>query len=116
MSVIEHLPAPPAAQASRIPALVDASPGAKHVDPKVREAMVNMKSSEDDPVVAYVSKMVAVPASEMPQNKRKGGGAMTGEEALDLARKKRAEFHRAKAAVNGEALDRRSQRHYRSSW
>ena len=105
VSVIEHLPAPPAAQASRIPALVDASPGAKHVDPKVREAMVNMKSSEDDPVVAYVSKMVAVPASEMPQNKRKGGGAMTGEEALDLARKKRAEFHRAKAAVNGEALD-----------
>lgn len=105
VSVIEHLPAPPAAQASRLPALVDASPGAKHVDQKVREAMVNMKSSEDDPVVAYVSKMVAVPASEMPQNKRKGGGAMTGEEALDLARKKRAEFERAKAAVNGESLD-----------
>ena len=105
VSVIEHLPAPPAAQASRLPALVNASPGASHVDPKVREAMVNMKSSEDDPVVAYVSKMVAVPASEMPQNKRKGGGAMTGEEALDLARKKRAELKRAKAAVNGEALD-----------
>ena len=101
VSVIEHLPGPPAAQASRLPALIDASPGAEHVDPIVREAMVNIKTSEDDPVVAYVSKMVAVPASEMPQNKRKGGGAMTGEEARDLARKKRAEFEKAQATVNG---------------
>lgn len=105
VSVIEYLPAPPVAQASRLPTLVDASPGIKHVDPTVRDAMVNMKSGKDDPVVAYVSKMVAVPASEMPQNKRKGGGAMTGEEARDLARKKRAEFEKAHAAVNGEALN-----------
>lgn len=106
VSVIEQLPAPPVAQASRLPALIDASPGAKHVDPMIREAMCNMeKSSGDNPVVAYVSKMVAVPASEMPQNKRKGGGAMTGEEARDLARKKRAEFEKAHAALNGEALN-----------
>lgn len=105
VSVIEHLPAPPAAQASRLPALVDASPGAKHVDPMVRDAMTNMKSSKYDPVVAYVSKMVAVPASEMPQNKRKAGGAMTGEEARDLARKKRAELEKAQAAVKGEVLN-----------
>ena len=104
VSVIEHLPAPPAAQASRLPTLIDASPGAKHVDPVIREAMVNIKTSKDDPVVAYVSKMVAVPASEMPQNKRKGGGAMTGEEARDLARKKRAEFEKAQAIGNGDAL------------
>lgn len=105
VSVIEHLPCPTAAQATRLPALIDASPGAKNVDPMVREAMVNIKASEDDPVVAYVSKMVAVPASEMPQNKRKGGGAMTGEEARDLARKKRAEFEKAHAAVNGGDLN-----------
>ena len=105
VSVIEHLPAPPAAQASRLPALIDASPGAKNVDSKIREAMVNMKSSQGEPIVAYVSKMVAVPASEMPQNKRKGGSAMTGEEARDLARKKRAEFEKAQAAVNGEGLN-----------
>lgn len=105
VSVIEHLPAPPAAQASRLPGLIDASPGVKHVDPMIRKAMVNMKSGQDDPVVAYVSKMVAVPASEMPQNKRAGGGAMTGEEARDIARKKRAEHQRAQAAVNGEALN-----------
>ena len=105
VSVVEQLPAPPAAQASRLPALIDASPGAKHVDPVIREAMSNMKSSKDDPVVAYISKMVAVPASEMPQNKRKGGGAMTGEEARDLARKKRAEFKNAQAAANGGAFN-----------
>ena len=105
ISVIEHLPSPPAAHASRLPALIDASPGAKCVDPSIREAMVNIKSSRIDPVVAYVSKMVAVPASEMPQNKRVGGSAMTGEEARDLARKKRAEFERAQAIVNGEALN-----------
>lgn len=105
VSVVEYLPAPPAAQASRLPALVDASPGIKYVDPTVRDAMVNIKSGRDDPVVAYVSKMVAVPASEMPQNKRKGGGDMTGEEARDLARKKRAEFEKAQAAFNGEALN-----------
>ncbi len=105
VSVIEHLPAPPAAQESRLPALIDASPGAKHVDPTIREAMVNIKSSKDDPVVAYVSKMVAVPASEMPQNKRKGGAAMTGEEARDLARRKRAELGKAQATVNGDAVN-----------
>ena len=102
VSVIEHLPAPPEAQVSRLPALIDASPAAKQVDPTIRDAMVNIKSSKDDPVVAYVSKMVAVPASEMPHNRRKGGGAMTGEEARDLARKKRAEFEKAQAALNGE--------------
>ena len=105
VSTIEHLPAPPAAQADRLPKLVDASPGAKHVDQRVRDAMVDMKSSKDDPVVAYVSKMVAVPESELPHNKRKAGGVMTGEEARDLARKKRAEFEKTQAAINGETTD-----------
>ena len=105
VSTIEHLPAPPAAQASRLPGLVDASPGAKHVGTVVRDAMINIKSSKDDPVVAYVSKMVAVKESELPQSRRKGGSAMTGEEARDLARKRRAEFEKAQAVANGDGLD-----------
>ncbi len=104
VSTIEHLPAPPAAQASRLPALIDTSPGSKHVDPTVRDAMINIKSGKDDPVVAYVSKMVAVPDSELPHNKRKAGGAMTGEEARDLARKKRAELEKAQATASGDDL------------
>lgn len=97
VSVIEHIPAPSEAQAKRLPDLIDASPGATFVDPLVRDAMVDMKSFDDDPVVAFVSKMVAVPTSEMPENKRKEGGTMSGEEARDLARKKRAEFDRMRA-------------------
>lgn len=105
VSVIENLPSPTAAQASRLPALIDASPGAEHIDNNLRNAMVNFKASEADPVVAYVSKMVAVRASELPQNKRKGGGTMTGEEARDLARKKRAEIEKQRAALDGETSD-----------
>ena len=66
--------------------------------------MSGFKSSPSDPVVAYVSKMVAIPASELPHNKRRGGGTMTGEEARDLARKKRAEIEKARAA-EGEATN-----------
>ena len=110
VSVVEHLPAPPEAQAERLPDLIDASPGATFVDPLVRDSMIDMKSFDDDPVVAFISKMVAIPQSELPENKRKGGSTMTGEEARDLARKKRAEFERAhtmqaegSALVNGLA-------------
>jgi len=105
VSTVEQLPAPPAAQATRLPALIDASPGARYVAPDVRDAMVNIKSSKADPVVAYVSKMVAVPESELPHNKRKTDAAMTGEEARDLARRKRAELEKAQAATNGESGD-----------
>lgn len=102
VSVIEYLPAPPAAQASRLPALIDASPGAGHVDKALKNAMIEFQASKHDPIVAYVSKMVSVPASELPQNKRKGGGFLTAEEARDLARKKRAELAKARAAVVSE--------------
>ena len=67
--------------------------------------MSEFKSSHSDPIVAYVSKMVAIPASELPHNKRKGGGKMTGEEARDLARKKRAEIEKARATAEGEATN-----------
>ena len=102
VSVIEYLPAPPAAQASRLPTLIEASPGAEHVDRALRNAMIGFKASPQDPVVAYVSKMVSVPASELPQNKRKSGSMLTPEEARDLARKKRAELERARAAAESE--------------
>ena len=105
VSTIEYLPSPAAAQESRLPALINASLGAKHVDEAVRDAMVKLKSGKQDPVVGYVSKMVTVPESELPHNKRKTGGAMTGEEARDLARKKKVEFEKAQAAMNGETTN-----------
>jgi ribosome assembly protein 1 len=61
--------------------------------------MVNFDTSKDAPVVAYVSKMVAVPESELPQNKRRNG-ALSSEEAIELGRKKRAEIARQQALAN----------------
>ena len=104
VSVIEHLPSPPKAQAARIPPLLEASPGSDHIDPKVTTAMTESRKSTEEPVVAYVSKMVSVPESELPINKRRGG-ALTAEEARELGRKKRAEISKAQALANGENAD-----------
>lgn len=95
VSAIEYLPAPPAAQSERLPGLIDTSPGAKYVDHAIRDAMINFESSEDDPVVAFVSKMVAIPLSELPENRRRGGSSLSGDEAREMTRQKRAEIARA---------------------
>lgn len=104
VSVIEHLPSPVIAQAARIPPLLDASPGSAYIDSKITAAMKGSKKSTDEPVVAYVSKMVAVPENELPMNKRRGG-ALTAEEARELGRKKRAEIAKAQALAAGEDSD-----------
>ncbi|KAF2104817.1 P-loop containing nucleoside triphosphate hydrolase protein [Rhizodiscina lignyota] len=101
VSVIEHLPSPPSAQAARMDDIVEASPGGSAVDPKIKSAMTEFKSSKADPVVAFVSKMVSVKESELPHNKRQAGGSMTADEARELARKKRAEFARAQQDADG---------------
>ncbi|ROW17620.1 hypothetical protein VPNG_00879 [Cytospora leucostoma] len=104
VSVVESLPSPRSAQAERIPELLDSSPGGDHIAPEIRDAMVNFKRSGSDPVVAYISKMVSIPESELPHNKRRG--QLSPEEARELARKKRAEAARAQAAVdNRDAVD-----------
>ncbi len=103
VSTIEYLPAPPAAQASRLPALLDASPAAEHVDKNIREAVIHFRAGRDAPLVAYVSKMVAVRASELPQPKRKVGDSMTADEALDTARRKRAAIAKARKAAENES-------------
>ena len=95
VSVIEYLPSPPAAQADRLPRLIQESPGAEFVGEDIRDAMVGFKKSYDDPVVAFVSKMVAIPRHELPENKRQVGNILTGEEAREKAKQKRAEIARA---------------------
>ncbi|RSL90089.1 hypothetical protein CDV31_015762 [Fusarium ambrosium] len=105
VSVIESLPSPAAAQAERLPELLEESPGSEHIDKSIKDAMVSFKHEKSDPVVAYVSKMVSVPESELPENKRRTGVQMSGEEARDLARKKRAEAARAQAAAGENGVD-----------
>ncbi|RFU27274.1 hypothetical protein B7463_g9067, partial [Scytalidium lignicola] len=106
VSVIESLPSPPAAQEARMPLMIDGSPGFSHIDPAVRDAMVKSNSSKDAPMVAYISKMVSVPSTELPENKRRGGSALTADEARELARRKRAELARVQALA--EAGDQSS--------
>ncbi|KAF1921562.1 hypothetical protein BDU57DRAFT_510436 [Ampelomyces quisqualis] len=101
VSVTEYLPPPSKAQAERMPEIIDSSPGADYVAPQVRDAMTNFNTSKDAPVVAYVSKMISVPDSELPHNKRRGG-VLTAEEAREMGRKKRAEIARQQAAANEE--------------
>jgi ribosome assembly protein 1 len=96
VSAIESLPSPKAAQAERLPEILKELPGSDHINPAIKDAMVSFKQGDSDPVVAYVSKMVSIPESELPQNKRKTD-QLTGEEARELARKKRAEAAKAQA-------------------
>ncbi|KAB8261739.1 P-loop containing nucleoside triphosphate hydrolase protein [Aspergillus pseudonomiae] len=105
VSVIEYLPSPRAAQEARLPALIEESPGSDFADKKVKDAMINFKTSSDEPVVAYVSKMVAIPESELSSSKKRSGATMSADEAREIARKKREEIAKMQAEANGEQQD-----------
>lgn len=105
VSVIEQLPSPRSAQAARMRAIVDASPGSKHVDSHLLSAVEGLKVDRGEPVVAFVSKMVSVPLNELPENKTRAGLTLTPEEARELGRKKRAEIARAQAVASGQRPD-----------
>lgn len=102
VSVIETLPSPKAAQENRMPALLKQSPGSDQIAPEIHDAMVQSNSNIGQPTVAYVSKMISIPESELPTNKRRGG-ALTAEEAQELGRKKRAEIAKAQALAGEES-------------
>ncbi|KAK5089400.1 Cytoplasmic GTPase/eEF2-like protein (ribosomal biogenesis) [Exophiala xenobiotica] len=101
VSVIEFLPSPADAQATRVPEIMDDLIGVEHIDKNISSAMIEFKAGKTDPVVAYVSKMVAIPESELPAKRRKLGSTLTADEARELARKKRAEFAKARAEAEG---------------
>ncbi|CAG8107638.1 unnamed protein product [Penicillium olsonii] len=101
VSVIEYLPSPPAAQTARLPEMIKTSPGSDFISEDIKKAMVGFKTGPDEPVVAYVSKMVAIPESELMSSKKRSGGTMTADEAMEIARKKREEI----AKMQAEAKD-----------
>lgn len=105
VSVIEFLPSPPAAQESRLPAMIEESPGAKHVDEKVKNAMVQFKTAPEEPVVAYVSKMVAIPESELSSSNKRSGNTMSADEAREIAKKKREEIAKLQAETSAPEAD-----------
>lgn len=105
VSVIEYLPSPPSAQATRLPDMIEASPGADHIAEDVKHAMVNLKTGPEEPVVAYVSKMVAIPESELSSSKKRSGTSMTADEAREIARRKREEIAKMQAEAGGGQSD-----------
>ncbi|KAJ5713078.1 uncharacterized protein N7483_010259 [Penicillium malachiteum] len=105
VSVIEYLPSPQAAQAERLPELIESSHGSKHVSENVKEAMINFKTGPEEPVVAYVSKMVAIPESELTASKKRSGATMTADEAREIARRKREEIAKMQAEANAGQTD-----------
>lgn len=105
VSVIEYLPSPPTAQAARLPAMVEESPGAASVDNKVKDAMIQFKTKTDEPVVAYVSKMVAIPESELKSSNKRPGTSMSADEAREIARKKREEIAKLQGEANTQQKD-----------
>lgn len=103
VSVIEYLPSPPSAQATRLPEMIEDLVSAKYIDQTLKDSMINFNTTESAPVVAYVSKMVAIPESELPSKRRKLGTTLTADEARELARQKRAEIAKAQAEAEGPA-------------
>ncbi|KAL7267172.1 Cytoplasmic GTPase/eEF2-like protein (ribosomal biogenesis), partial [Rhizina undulata] len=92
VSVVEKLPSPPVAQKQRMPVIISTAPGAEEISPEVKKAMVDFDKSETAPVVAYVSKMVAVPESELKKSQRV---QLTVEEMREIGRQKRMALARA---------------------
>ena len=92
LAIIGQLPPPVDAQRIRLPKLL--YPDVHHNDNEpmkpnnnVEKALYECDASEKAPVVAYVSKMFAVAAELLPENRRK---QMTAEEMRERGRRQRA--------------------------
>ena len=99
VSTVEYLPAPPVAQAARLPLLLDSSPASKSISPAIKDGMIKFESTKRRPVVIFVSKMIAIRESELSKRPKVGNEMLTGEQARDIARQKRAELQ--KVQTNG---------------
>jgi ribosome assembly protein 1 len=53
-----------------LPEIIDEAIGSESVNANARDTMIYSSTAVGTPVVAYVSKMVAIPESEMSKEKR----------------------------------------------
>lgn len=100
LTVIGQLPPPCDAQRVRIPKILEKDTVAER-EPQndVEKALYSCDASDAAPVVAYVSKMFAVPSDLLPGKKRR---PMTAEEMRERGRRQRALRAAAAAAASGE--------------
>ena len=87
-TIIDVVPSPRAAQPTRIPMMLHADSFESHVDPesKLEKDLYSCDASESAHVVAYVSKMFAVPTTQLPEYKKQ---APTVDEARARTREAR---------------------------
>jgi ribosome assembly protein 1 len=71
-TIIDVIPSPRAAQPTRIPIMLHPDLFESHVDPKskLEKDLYSCDASEDAHVVAYVSKMFAIPTNQLPEHKK----------------------------------------------
>lgn len=107
LAIIGQLPPPKDAQRMRLPKMLYPNIHRKDNDPleptnDVEKALYNCDISPEAPVVAYVSKMFAVPVEFLPENRRT---QMTAEEMRERGRQQR-ELRAAQAALDksGEGI------------
>lgn len=107
LAIIGQLPPPIDAQRVRLPKMLYPNIHRKDNDPleptnEVEKALYNCDTSPEAPVVAYVSKMFAIPVEFLPENRRT---QMTAEEMRERGRRQR-ELRAAQAAADksGEGI------------
>src|SRR5436190_23192440 len=71
LTVIEKLPSPVQAQPDRTTFILENQPQRDLIPKDLEQAMTTCNTDPSAPLVAYVSKMVAVPETELPKNKAK---------------------------------------------
>ena len=77
LTVVEKLPSPIQAQSDRTTLILENQPQRDLIPKDLEQAMMICNTDLSAPIVAYVSKMVAIPEKELPRNKPK---VLTAEE------------------------------------
>ncbi|KAI5478508.1 ribosome assembly protein 1 [Pseudohyphozyma bogoriensis] len=106
-AVIDKIPAPPAAQATRVPKMLHPDLGHSHEEivptNDLERNLYEGASGDDRFTIAYVSKMFAVKSEDLPENQRK---ALTADDMRAMAKAAReARDRKAKAEAEGIALE-----------
>lgn len=109
-TVIDVVPAPPSAQAIRIPKMLYPDLYEATIDPKnkLEEDLFASKAGPDACVSAYVSKMFAVPKKDLPENRKK---PITAEEMRNkakearLARQEGSQLHEGDFTIASEKVE-----------
>lgn len=101
-AVVDIIPPPSQAQSLRLPKMLRPLEPHPSPDPQndVEKAMFG-SVSENAPVITYVSKMFAVPASDLPENRRRG---LTADEMRERGRESREKAAAVSAALGATGM------------